>query len=117
MSRVAGFSFEERAANWLRQIGFQILERNYTVKGGEIDLVCDDAGTLVFVEVRARRDNDHGSPSETISATKRSRIVHAARMYLVERQIEDRACRFDVIAIEGDSITHLADAFQTTGDY
>jgi putative endonuclease len=111
MSREAGYSAEQLAADFLSQRGFRVLERNFTVKGGEIDLVCDDAGTLVFVEVRARRGDDFGAPEETISKTKRRRIVLAARHYLVLRQIEERACRFDVIAIEGDQITHIADAF------
>ncbi len=113
MSREAGFSAEQLAADFLSQRGFSILERNFTVKGGEIDLVCDDAGTLGFVEVRARRDGDFGAPEETIGATKRRRIVLAARHYLVKRGIEERACRFDVIAIEGDHITHIPDAFQS----
>ena len=111
MSRAAGASAEQLAADFLVERGFQILERNFTVKGGEIDLVCDDAGTLVFVEVRARKDGDFGAPEETIGSTKQRRIVLAARHYLVMRQIEERACRFDVIAIEGDHITHIPDAF------
>src|SRR4051812_3319117 len=111
MSRAAGASAEQLAADFLVERGFQILERNFTVKGGEIDLVCDDAGTLVFVEVRARRADDFGTPEETIGATKRRRIILAAKLYLLQRQIEERACRFDVIAIEGDQIRHLPDAF------
>jgi putative endonuclease len=113
MSREAGFSAEQLAADFLTQRGFHVIERNFTVKGGEIDLVCDDAGTLVFVEVRARRVGDFGAPEETISATKRRRLILAARLYLLARGIEDRPCRFDVIAIEGGNITHFPDAFQT----
>jgi putative endonuclease len=112
VSRAAGAVAEQVAAEYLQRAGFSILEQNFTIKGGEIDLVCDDAGTLVFVEVRARSRHDYGTPEETISATKRRRIILAARHYLVQRNIEDRACRFDVIAIEGDDIRHLVDAFQ-----
>jgi putative endonuclease len=111
VSRASGLSSENQAAEWLARRGFQILERNFTVKGGEIDLVCDDGGTLVFVEVRARSSNDFGSPVETISAAKRRRIILAARLYLLTRQIDERACRFDVVAIEGGQITHYPDAF------
>jgi putative endonuclease len=114
MSRAAGFSAEQLAAAHLQERGFRILESNFTVKGGEIDLVCDDGGTLVFVEVRARRGRDYGTPEETISPTKRRRILLAARHYLVRRGVSDRACRFDVVAIEGDQIRHLVDAFSAT---
>jgi putative endonuclease len=113
MSREAGYSAEQLAAEFLTQRGFHVIERNFTVKGGEIDLVCDDAGTLVFVEVRARRADDFGAPEETISPAKRRRLILAARLYLLQRGIEDRACRFDVIAIEGEDVRYLPDAFQT----
>ena len=114
MSRAAGAQAERRAEELLTRLGFQVLERNYTCKGGELDLVCDDDGTLVFVEVRARRSGDFGAPEETISATKRRRLIHAARHYLMVRTHEERACRFDVVAIEGDDVRHLRDAFRTT---
>ena len=115
MSRASGLSSENLAAEWLAERGFHILERNFTVKGGEIDLVCDDAGTLVFVEVRARKSNDFGSPVETISATKRRRLILAAKLYLLQRNIVERACRFDVVAIEDGHVTHYPDAFATSG--
>jgi putative endonuclease len=112
-SRAVGARFEELAAEHLRRRGFRIVETNYTCRGGEIDLVCDDAGTLVFVEVRARRDDRHGAPEETIGSIKRKRLVHAARTYLARRRGgDDCACRFDVVAIEGSTVTHIADAFQ-----
>jgi putative endonuclease len=111
VSRASGLSSENQAAEWLIERGFRILERNFTVKGGEIDLVCDDAGTLVFVEVRARTSNDYGTPVETISAAKRRRIILAAKLYLLTRKIDERACRFDVVAIEDGQVTHLPDAF------
>jgi putative endonuclease len=113
LSRAAGASAEALASQYLVHKGFRVLDRNFTVKGGELDLVCDDGGTLVFVEVRARKNRDHGTPAETISATKRRRIILAARLYLLSRKIEDRACRFDVVTLEGGVITHLPDAFQT----
>src|SRR5439155_9219601 len=115
MSRAAGAEAERRAEEFLTAIGFQVLERNYTCKGGELDLVCDDGGTLVFVEVRARRRGDWGTPEETISATKRRRLLHAARHYLMIRCYEERACRFDVVAIEGGELRHHQNAFEATG--
>jgi putative endonuclease len=111
MSRAAGASAEQLAAEFLVERGFQILERNFTVNGGELVLVCVDAGTRVLVVVRARTGDDFGAPEETITSTKKRRIILAAKLYLLTKQIEERACRFDVIAIEGDRITHIPDAF------
>jgi putative endonuclease len=110
-SRAIGAEAERRAAEFLRRRGFVVLAANYTCKGGELDLVCDDGGTVVFVEVRARRGAEFGAPEETISALKRRRVVLAARHWLARNGGEARACRFDVVAIEGDAIRHLPDAF------
>lgn len=111
MSRALGAKAEQRAAEFLRRRGYAVLDQNFTCKGGELDLVCDHAGTVVFVEVRARKDDRHGAPEETISALKRRRVVLAARHWLARHGGEDRLCRFNVIAIEGDAIRHLPDAF------
>jgi putative endonuclease len=111
MSRAVGDLAEERAAKFLARNGFKILERNYCCKGGEIDLVCDDGGTLVFVEVRARKSSRYGTPASTVRRRKQQHLVHAAEHYLATRKIDERACRFDVIAIEGDRLQHFRDAF------
>jgi putative endonuclease len=113
MSRAAGTRFERLAAQFLTRAGFRVLEANYVCRGGEIDLVCDDAGTLVFVEVRARADDRHGTAAETVGGVKRARLIHAARHYLAVRVGQDVACRFDVVAITGEVIEHVRDAFQT----
>jgi putative endonuclease len=105
---------EKIAAEFLSRAGFKILHANYTCKGGELDLVADDDGTVVFVEVRARSSSDHGAPEETIGALKRRRLVHAATHYLTAQKLDDRPCRFDVVAIDDERITHLRDAFTTT---
>ncbi len=114
MSRAAGAEAERRAAEYLVSRGFRCLDRNFSCTGGELDLVCDDAGTLVFVEVRARKSDDHGAPEETIGATKRRRLVLAARHYLMRMEREP-PCRFDVVAIEGETLRHLRNAFDATG--
>ena len=93
------------------------MERNYRVaagprsRGGEVDLIVRDRdGTLVFVEVRRRASTTHGSAAESISATKRRRIVFAAQHYL-QRLASPPPCRFDVVAIDGDHIEWLPAAF------
>src|SRR4051812_32071563 len=112
MSRALGAAAEARAAQFLQKKGFRIVARNWTCRGGEIDLICDDRDTLVFVEVRARADARHGAPVETVRDLKRSRLIRAAQLYLVKREGPDVACRFDVVTLTGDAaIEHFEDAF------
>lgn len=115
MSRALGAEFERRAAAYLERRGLRVVEKNYVCRRGELDLVCDDGGTLVFVEVRARADGRFGAPEETVRRLKRRRLVLAARHYLMVRRVEDRPCRFDVVAIEGTDIRYYPDAFQVDG--
>lgn len=113
MSRALGAQAEARAAQFLQRKGYCILARNWCCRGGEIDLVCEDSGTIVFVEVRARQDGRHGTPGETVSRVKRTRLIRAAQLWLVQAKRGDVPCRFDVIALEGDTIEHFEDAFTT----
>lgn len=114
MSRAIGNVAEARAADHLQKKGYRVLARNWCCRGGEIDLVCDDDGTLVFVEVRARKDARHGTPAETVNDGKRRRLILAARKYLAQHAIEDRPCRFDVVALLGETeIEHYEDAFSS----
>jgi putative endonuclease len=114
VSRAVGDSAEARAALALEQAGYAILARNFTIKGGELDLVVRAPdGTICFVEVRARRDASHGSPAETVGALKQRRLIRAAQVYLATRtRGAEPPCRFDVIEIEGDELRHLPDAFR-----
>jgi putative endonuclease len=119
VSRALGAEAEARAAEFLQRKGYRIVDRNWTCRGGEIDLVClDGDGTIVFVEVRARASTRHGTPLETVVDGKRRRLVRAAAIYLHMKQREDAACRFDVVALvgvgAGETIEHVEDAFATT---
>ena len=113
-TRAVGQAAEQRAAAYLEGQGYRILHRNYTCPRGEVDLICEDGPTLVFVEVRMRSKLRLGSPVETITGVKRQRIVLTARYYLVRHQVEDRECRFDIVSLVGDDEpTLIRDAFQT----
>ena len=119
MSRALGAEAEARAAEFLQRKGHQIVDRNWTCRGGEIDLVClAPDGTLVFVEVRARASTSHGTPLETVVDGKRRRLVRAAEIYLHVKGLHDHACRFDVVALAGSGagelIEHGEDAFGVT---
>jgi putative endonuclease len=111
VSRAIGDQAEARAAEHLQKKGYRVVARNWCCRGGELDLVCDDRGTLVFVEVRARKDDRYGAPLETVRDGKRRRLVLAAEKYLYESGLSDRPCRFDVVAIAGDVLEHYEDAF------
>ncbi|MER2541784.1 MAG: YraN family protein, partial [Azonexus sp.] len=93
-----GREAEALAARYLEGYGQRVLERNFLVRGGEIDLICRDGKTLVFVEVRLRSRNDFGGAGASITATKRSRIILAARHYLAGKPECD--CRFDCVLLD-----------------
>ena len=113
MSRALGAEAEARAAQLLQRKGYRIVDRNWTCRGGEIDLICVDGETLVFVEVRARADARHGTPLETVVDLKRRRLIRAAEIYLHVKKRQECACRFDVVAVTGETIDHVEDAFST----
>jgi putative endonuclease len=89
---------EELCAGLLQKAGLRILARNWRCRLGEIDLVAEEAGTLVFAEVRLRRDVRFGGAAESITAAKRARLVAAARLYLAGRPAAP--CRFDVLLLD-----------------
>ena len=107
-TRARGQRVEQLAEAWLRSQGLKSVERNYTVRGGEIDLIMNDGDTLVFVEVRYRRDDQHGSGAESINMVKQQRLMKAALHYL-QAQYGDREppCRFDVISASGETTTGI----------
>ncbi len=93
---------EDLALAYLRARGLALIARNYRCPGGELDLVMRDASVMVFVEVRHRRRDRHGSAAESIDARKRARLVHAAMRYLQGQRDGARLrARFDVVALSG----------------
>ena len=111
---------EELAAAHLQRKGFQILDRNWRCKAGEIDIVARDGETLVFVEVKARTGRTAGPPEESVTAAKRRRLVHLARRFLLEKHLHEIPCRFDVVAVEAEQgrapvIRHHVAAFRADG--
>lgn len=109
-----GRAAEELAERHLRANGLAIVERNVHSRHGELDLVARDGATIVFVEVRLRRPGGFGDAADSITATKRGRLVAAAQEYLA-RLPRTPACRFDVVlldALDASRIVWLRDAFQ-----
>ena len=104
------------AAKYLAEKGFEIIARNYHYSHGEIDIVANDKGQLVFVEVKTRLNLEYGEPEYAINPKKIKQIKKMAELYLFDKEIEEADCRFDVVAILlGDetnpAITHYENAF------
>jgi putative endonuclease len=111
---------EDLAVAELTRRGYTILERRYRTRHGEIDIVAEDRGTIVFVEVKARATREFGTAAEAITPYKQRRLASMASEYLARQQVTDRPCRFDVVAIdeaESDtaSITLYVGAFDANG--
>ncbi len=110
--RNIGRAYEDKAAEYLEGIGYEILERNFYTHFGEIDIVAKDGKTIVFVEVKYRKSVSEGMPEEAVNAGKQKRIYNSARYYLYKKQIgEDTECRFDVVAILKNEIRLYKNAF------
>ena len=110
--RAVGAHYEEEAARYLEQQGYQILERNFFSRYGEIDLIAKDEDTLVFVEVKYRKTKRAGYALEAIDSRKAGQVRRVAAVYLYEHGFpESAACRFDAVGIDGEQITHLINAF------
>lgn len=106
-----GRAAEALALHFLLERGMRLLARNYSCRLGEIDLILDDDGTTVFVEVRQRRNAAFGSGAESITHAKRAKLVATARFYLARLRVQP-ACRFDVVSVKADDeIEWIRDAF------
>lgn len=102
---------EKKTAEFLRQKGYKILEKNYKTHFGEIDLICLDNDTIVFVEVKSRTSNLCGEPSEAVNREKQKKYFIVANEYLQKTKKTDFPCRFDVVEFIDEKINHIIDAF------
>lgn len=110
----AGNFGEIAALGYLAAKGYVILAQNYRAWGKEIDIIAKDGDYIIFVEVKYRKQLDHGRPAEAITKRKRDSLVAAAYGYLAENGRGDENCRFDIIEIFGREqlhINHVENAF------
>jgi putative endonuclease len=94
-----GRSAEIAAAAELGRRGYRIIASNYRADHGEIDLVADDGGVLVFVEVRCKTTDTYGSPAESITQTKMRKLAATAERFIEEQGEPPMGCRFDVVEV------------------
>ena len=111
-NRSVGTKKEELAADYLEKKGYEVLAKNFRCKYGEIDLIAKDGSYLVFVEVKYRATSKNGFPQEAVTKSKQKTIVFVANYYLMKANLgQDIPIRFDVVAMLGDEITHIENAF------
>ncbi|HVI85920.1 MAG TPA: YraN family protein [bacterium] len=94
---------EDAAVEALRRRGYRVLARNVRLRRGELDVVAEEGGDLVFVEVKSRRSVAYGTPAEAVGFQKQRTLVRLAAAYLARKGLGDRACRFDVVEVRLDS--------------
>jgi putative endonuclease len=110
--RRIGSEYEQRAEQYLMEKGYRILERNFRNRMGEIDVIASQKGVIVFCEVKYRTSSAFGSPLEAVDWRKQNQIRKVAQFYLMcHGRSEWTPCRFDVIAFEGENMTHVENAF------
>ena len=111
-NRSKGSRYEEKAAAFLKDQGYEILTMNYRTRFGEIDLIGRDENYLVFIEVKYRFDHRMGFPEEAVDRKKQTRIYRCAQAYLMEHGFSQMMpCRFDVVAISENQIRLWKNAF------
>ncbi len=97
-----GNDAEQQACKYLLSQGLTLVEKNFSIKAGEVDLIMRDGETLVFVEVRYRKNVDFGGAAASVTPKKQQRIIKAALTYQ-QKHAPQSSMRFDVVAIEGDN--------------
>jgi putative endonuclease len=115
--RATGIKGEEEAARFLQRCGYAILDQNVRTRAGEIDLVAREGKTLVFVEVKTRKDLTVEPPQAAVNTRKQNRLAKLAQGYLRAKRMREVPCRFDVVSVivneEGGvkAIRHIPNAF------
>lgn len=100
--REAGQQFEDLACDYLKRQGLKLKKRNVAFSTGEIDLIMEDQNTLVFVEVRFRKQSEYGGAAASVDWIKQNKLIKTAQLYLQQQYGNTPPrCRFDVVAIQG----------------
>ena len=109
--RQTGLDGEELAAAWYRARGYEVLDRNWRCRDGELDLVLRNGRQVVFCEVKHRRSTAFGTPAEAITREKKQRIRHLAARWLQDAKPRPAEIRFDVAAVLDGEVEVLPGAF------
>jgi putative endonuclease len=116
-SRIAlGKTGEDLACRELQRRGYAIVARRYRRRGGELDIIARDGETVVFVEVKARRDRAFGQAAEAVGFVKRRRMAQLATDYVLRHHLTKSPCRFDVVSIHFDRERPVIEVFKNAFD-
>ena len=107
-----GIQGESLACEELERLGYSIIERRYRSRFGEIDVVANDAGTVVFVEVKTETDVSFSDPVEAVTKQKQRRLVSMAEEYVDAHRLHDTPCRFDVVAVDASTVPPSIEVYQ-----
>lgn len=110
-TRETGSIYEQKAGKYLEETGAEILAYNYRCRLGEIDIIAKEEDCLVFCEVKYRKDERTGSPLHAVDIRKQKKLSRCASYYLMKQGSIEIPCRFDVIGITGEELTHIRNAF------
>lgn len=116
---------EEHTCGYLKRRGYEILQRNYSVKGSEIDIIAKKDDEIHFVEVKTRRQDYYGTPAEAVDYRKQRSIIHGAKYYLMRNpEYFDMICSFDVAEVYikkgfffNVKINYIENAYETESRY
>lgn len=95
-----GDAGEDLACSFLKKQGFKILERNFRIRGGEIDIVAKQGQELIFIEVKSRFSHKYGQPAESITPWKLNALKKTAMFYIVQNSWGDKPYRIDLVGID-----------------
>ncbi|MDF2532908.1 MAG: YraN family protein [Clostridia bacterium] len=122
-NKLLGSFGEDMACSYLQKQGYKILDRNFSCKVGELDIIAMEGDTLAFIEVKCRTGLEYGHPSEAVSYSKQGKIIKAALFFMTKNKLFDYMCRFDVIEVLTDGakecihINLIKNAFEYSGKY
>ncbi|MFQ5493048.1 MAG: YraN family protein [Candidatus Dojkabacteria bacterium] len=113
--RKRGKQIEGKVASYLRSAGYQIIERNFTIRGGEIDIIAREQSELVFVEVKSLKNENYIRLEQTITSKKRQTLIKTCRVWMMRNEMQDADWRIDfvgVVASSGsiDKLKHIKNA-------
>ncbi len=114
LNKLKGTYGEDLACKELEKNGYVILKRNFRYRNGEIDIIAEKDGIIIFVEVKLRTSTEKGMPCEAVDIKKQKKIINTALMYIQQNNLSDNSFRFDVIeilALDTVMIRHIKNAF------
>ena len=117
-SRSKGSEGENIVREYLKKQGMKILDTNFRVKIGEIDIIAMEKDTLVFVEVKSATSLRFGNPLGWVTPHKQRRIIRVSQWYLLQKGLDNASVRYDVVGVDPDrKVCHVRDAFRPAHEF